>query len=300
MWLRHHGGVLVAVVDVGSNTVRLHVARGGEAVHGARELLGLGESVERFGSIPEAKLSEVSACVTEYIAEAHRLGAERIEVLVTSPGRQAANSVELLERLRVAAQVPVRVLSAMDEARLSFLGATAATQTPSRKLVAVCDVGGGSAQISVGTPRGGPAWAHSLDIGSTRLTSRCLQDDPPGIAALEAARAEVDRYLDGVVPPLPKIALAVGGSARALRKVVGSPLLGRAEMSAAADLVASVASPEIAARFDIAPARARTLPAGVLILAAVTERLGVPLRVVPGGIREGAVIELEAASRAAA
>ena len=300
MWLRHHGSVLVGVVDVGSNTVRLHVARGGEAVHGARELLGLGESVERLGSIPEPKLTEVSVCVAEYVAEAHRLGAERVEVLVTSPGRQAANGAELLERLQAAAQVPVRLLSAMDEARLAFLGATAATRTPARKLVAVCDVGGGSTQISVGTPRGGPEWAHSVDVGSMRLTSRCLQDDPPGVAALDAARAEVGRYLEDVVPPLPKTALAVGGSARALRKIVGSPLLGFAEMSAAADLLASVATAEITARFDIAPARARTLPAGVVILAAVSERLGVPLRVVPGGIREGAVIELETASRAAA
>jgi len=292
--------MVVGIIDVGSNTVRLHVSRGGEASHGARELLGLGESVERFGSVPEAKLTAVAACVTEYVAEARRRGAERVEVLVTSPGRQADNAAELLERLRIAARVPVRLLSAMDEARLAFLGATAGTHTPPRKLVAVCDVGGGSAQISVGTSRGGPAWAHSLEIGSMRLTSRCLQDDPPGPDAVDAARAEVARYFHGVVPPLPKFALAVGGSARALRKIVGSPLLGPTELSAATDLLATISAREVAERFDIAPGRARTLPAGALILGAVAERLSVALRVVPGGIREGAVIELQAASRAAA
>ena len=59
MWWRHHGNVPTGVVDVGSNTVRLHVAHDGETVFGERALLGLGEAVERYGAIPEPKLAEV-------------------------------------------------------------------------------------------------------------------------------------------------------------------------------------------------------------------------------------------------
>src|SRR5262249_60936394 len=110
---------------------------------------------------------------------------------------------------------PARVLAAPEEGRLGFLGATGRTRGASKRLVAVVDVGGGSAQIVVGTRRSGPAWARSLDIGSMRLTSRMGFSDPPGAEALAAARGEVQWLLQGVVPPLPQSAIAIGGSARA-------------------------------------------------------------------------------------
>ena len=71
------------------------------------------------------------------------------------------------------------------------------------------DVGGGSAQVAVGTRREGVAWVRSIDIGSMRLTSRFLDDDPPGDAALARARDMVHALLDGFVPPLPQTALAM-------------------------------------------------------------------------------------------
>jgi exopolyphosphatase/guanosine-5'-triphosphate,3'-diphosphate pyrophosphatase len=292
MWPRHHGGVQVGVVDVGSNSVRLHVARDGDAVYGIKTMLGLGESVERYGSIPEEKLAEVCACVAAYVAAARGRGAEQIEVLVTSPGRHAANGDELLERLEEAARVPVRLLSSVDEGTLAFLGAVQHTRGASRKLVAVCDVGGGSAQIAVGTRQDGPAWVRSIDLGSMRLTSRLLQGEPPGSHAIARARAEVAGYLEGVVPPLPRTALAVGGSARALRGIVGGSRLDTDGLAAAIEVLAHAPVAEIARGYGIDPARARTLAGGAIILQAIHERLGVPLRVARGGVREGAAFEL--------
>src|ERR1700761_7895097 len=115
MWLRHHAAVRVGVIDVGSNTVRLHVADEGEALFGRKAMLGLGESIERYGRIPGAKLDEVAETVADYVAEARRCGAEQIEVLVTSPGRQAANGEELIAYLREASGVPVQLLTAAEE-----------------------------------------------------------------------------------------------------------------------------------------------------------------------------------------
>src|SRR5580693_8774007 len=99
MWPRHHGTVPVAVIDVGSNTARLHVARGEQAIYGERAMLRLGESIEQSGGIPEEKLLETVACVAGLARQARLHGAERVEVLVTSPGRQAANGSELIARL---------------------------------------------------------------------------------------------------------------------------------------------------------------------------------------------------------
>jgi exopolyphosphatase/guanosine-5'-triphosphate,3'-diphosphate pyrophosphatase len=291
MWGRHHPDMPVGVVDVGSNTVRLLVSHEGRSVLTRRAMLRLGAEVERHGSIGEEKLAEVSGTVGSFVAAARSIGVDRIEVLVTSPGRQAANADELVERLAVASRVPVRVLSAADEGRLAFFGALSAARGGGRKTVAVCDVGGGSAQVVVGTRRDGPAWVRSIDLGSMRLTSRLLPGDPPGAEAVAEARAEVDRYLEGFTPPLPQTALAVGGSARAVGGVVG-PKLGRSELEEAVELLAKTPSDEIVDRYGVDPDRVRTLAAGAVILSAIHERLGVPLRTVRGGVREGAILEL--------
>jgi len=299
MWWRHHEQVPVGVVDVGSNTVRLEVARGSRTLHSEKVMLRLGESIERTGSIPEKKLAECAALVEAYSAEALRHGATRIEVLVTSPGRQAANGAELLERLASVAYGPVRLLSAEDEGRLAFAGAAELARFRGQPVLAVCDVGGGSAQIAVGTKREGATWVRSIDIGSMRLTARLLSDDPPGEAAVADARSDVDRLLADISPPAAEAALAIGGSARALRRIVGAEL--DAELLAeACALLATTPADEVVRRYGVDPARVRTLAAGAVILSAIRDLLGIPLQVVRGGVREGAVLDLESGSRAAA
>lgn len=281
----------VGVIDVGSNTVRLHVGTG-EAMHREKVMVRLGDAIERTGSIPPEKLDETSRLIKRFVRDARKLGVESLEVLVTSPGRQAANGAELIARLEAsAAGVPVRLLSAQEEGRLAFLGAVVGTRGPSRRLVAVCDVGGGSSQVAVGTRRDGLAWVRSVNIGSMRLTSRLLDDDPPGDAAIARARNETDRLLTGFVPPAPETALAVGGSARALRSIVGN-VLGPDELDEVAGILARTPASDIMELYGIEPERVRTLAAGAVILGALQERLHVPLRVVRGGVREGAVLEL--------
>jgi exopolyphosphatase/guanosine-5'-triphosphate,3'-diphosphate pyrophosphatase len=284
--------MLVGVIDVGSNTVRLNVSDDGAEVHREKVMLRLGDAIERTGSIPEAKLEEASTLIERFVDDARGLGVEQLEVFVTSPGRQAANGSEFLSRIETAAPgVPVRLLSAQEEGRLGFLGAIAGTRGPARRLVAVCDVGGGSSQVAVGTRRDGLAWVRSIDLGSMRLTSRLLDEDPPGDAAVDRARAEVDRLLEGFLPPAPETALAVGGSARALRSIVGN-VLGPDELDEVTGILARTPSADITALYGIEVERVRTLAAGAIILAALQERLHVPLRVVRGGLREGAAIEL--------
>jgi exopolyphosphatase/guanosine-5'-triphosphate,3'-diphosphate pyrophosphatase len=298
LWHRHDGAMLVGVIDVGSNTVRLVVSRERETLLQRRALVRLGDGIERTGSISEPKLVETAHAVSEFARLARKQGAERIEVLVTSPGRQAENGAELLKRLTAASRAPVRLLSGEEEGRLGFLGAVERADMEPQKIVAVCDVGGGSAQITVGTRETGAAWTRSIDIGSMRLTSRLLPVDPPGDAAVLLAQAEVARYLEDIMPPLPQIALAVGGSARALRGLVGA-VLGPEELEKSIEVLAHTPTSKLIGHHDLNPARVHTLTAGAIILAAIQERLGIPLRVARGGIREGAAFELRAELAAA-
>jgi exopolyphosphatase/guanosine-5'-triphosphate,3'-diphosphate pyrophosphatase len=285
--------VPVGVVDVGSNTVRLLVSENGRTVLSERAMLRLGADIERHGEIPEQKLAETASVVAGFVADARAAGVEAIEVLIASPGRQAANGDELAERLQRASACRTRILSSVEEGRLAFVGALSCARITGWRTVAVVDVGGGSAQVVVGSRKTGPTWSRSIDLGSQRLTSRLLAQDPPGDAAIAAARNEVESYLEGFDPPLPRTTLAVGGSARALKRMVGSRI-GAAELEDALEQLATTPTADLARRYGIGEERARTLPAGAAIFASIRQRLGTPLKVQRGGLREGALLTLAA------
>jgi exopolyphosphatase/guanosine-5'-triphosphate,3'-diphosphate pyrophosphatase len=283
--------VPVGVIDVGSNTVRVKVARDGEEVVSVREMLRLGAEVEKYGRISEAKLAETVEVVRRYADLARAEGARELEVLITSPGRQAENGAELLEALRDAGRCGARILTSVEEGVLAFNGALSVAAPPAGRLVAVVDVGGGSAQVVVGSRRQGAVWARSIDIGSQRLTSRLLGGDPPGLEALAAARAEVERYLEDFDAPAPRTTLAVGGSARAIKRLAGSRL-GADELERVAELLGTTSSADLIGKHGVDPDRVRTMAAGTLILSELQRRLGTPLKVVRAGLREGALLEL--------
>ena len=291
----------VGVIDVGSNSVRLLVAtlqqRELIRLREERERIGLGDDVERFGAIYPEKLARTTAAARKYASIARQLGVERLEVLVTAPGRQSANANELVRELAEAAGVSVRVLSAEEEGRLAYEGAAGALgQLP--VTLAVCDVGGGSTEAVVGVRDRGPVWFRSFDIGAVRLTRRCFDTDPPTLIALDEARDAVAAALTGAVPPLCERSLATGGTPRALRRIAGE-MLGTDELDAVLQIVTAAPARAVAERFGIDRRRARLLPAGVLILAAVQRRLVVPIEVSSAGLREGAVLGLLSEAAAA-
>jgi exopolyphosphatase/guanosine-5'-triphosphate,3'-diphosphate pyrophosphatase len=299
VWHRHHVDVPVGVVDVGSNTVRLLVAENGRTVLSERAMLRLGADIEAHGKIPEEKLVQTAAVVGGLVEKARGAGVGAIEVMIASPGRQAANGAELAVRLQRAAGCRARILSSVEEGQLAFVGALSCARITGWRTVAVVDVGGGSAQVVVGSRKAGPVWSRSIDLGSQRLTSRLLSEDPPGIAGIEQARAEVEGYLDGFDPPLPRTTLAVGGSARALKRLLGGRI-GAAELDDALDRLATTPTAVLAGQYGIGEERARTLPAGAVIFSALQKRLATPLKVQRGGLREGALLTLAAEQSIAA
>jgi exopolyphosphatase/guanosine-5'-triphosphate,3'-diphosphate pyrophosphatase len=294
-------GVRVGIVDVGANTVRLLVAglEDGEllSLREERVQLGLGEEIERNGDIGPKKLAATAEAVAEHVRRARKLGASAIDVLVTSPGRQAANGSELVREVAEAAEAPTRVLTPEEESELAWIGALGATRDPSAT-VAVCDVGGGSAQIAVGTGTGELEWARSTDIGSLRLTRRAFRSDPPDAEDVARAANIVATAFADVEPPRPVGALAIGGTARALRKVVGETLDNETLLLAVRKL--SKHSSKIAKDYGVVDARARTMTAGALIFLEIQRRLDTALEVGRAGLREGAARELLAEAEAAA
>ncbi len=184
-------GMRVGVIDVGSNTVRLLVASADDdtvaAIREERAYLGLGAELLVHGRVRRRKLDEVAEVTRAYAQIARRLGVRELEVVVTAPGRQG-DPGRLLERIGLATAAEVRVVSAEEEGRLAFAGAVSRTD-PGDGIVAVCDVGGGSTEVVVGTRLIGPAWVRSVDVGSLRLTAADAAQRPPDSRPRSSTRA---------------------------------------------------------------------------------------------------------------
>jgi exopolyphosphatase/guanosine-5'-triphosphate,3'-diphosphate pyrophosphatase len=182
------------------------------------------------------------------------------------------------------------VLSGDDEARLSFIGATRTLGTPFEGEVCVIDVGGGSTELVVGTVAGGVTWAESFRIGSGFLGDNYLHSDPPSVQELEAVRLHVAGFFEGLDLPRPQHAIATGGSASSLRKVVGAEVE-HETLERAIRILSTTEIGEVARRFELDPERVRLLPAGCLIFEDISDRLEMPLTIGKGGLREGVILD---------
>ena len=290
----------IGIIDIGSNTARLLVA----SVDGVcidrldeqRAYLGLGRAIERTGTLPQRKLAETAALAAEYAERATSYDVDVLDVIVTAPGRQSQNGDELVQSLRSATGAWVRVLTCDEEGRYAYEGA-AVMLDHEPKVLAVCDIGGGSTEVAVGLRDLGPVFLRSFDIGSMRLTSRFF-DGRPTATDVKAARDFARGRLLELEAPAPTVALATGGTAGALRKIAGR----RLDADLLEDVIAALSSRtpgRIAAVYGLERSRARTILAGALILSEVQRRLGVPFEVARGGLREGAALALARVAQAA-
>jgi exopolyphosphatase/guanosine-5'-triphosphate,3'-diphosphate pyrophosphatase len=295
--------VRVAVIDVGSNSVRLLVAAvesSGEVRRLEREraYLRLGDDAFRLGRIGRRKLDALAETAELYARRARAARVERVETFVTAPGRQASNADELVERVADATAAPVVVLRAEDEGRLAWEGAVASlSHVPGR--VAVVDLGGGSCEVAVGTRQTGPTWVQSRDAGALRVTRAFLPSSRPSKQDLAAAREGVAELLGGLDPPAADEAFAVGGTARAVAKLIG-PRFGAGGLDRLATQIIREGAAATTAGLDVSEERISTLLGGTLVLAYVARRLDAKLEVARGGLREGAALALARATSIAA
>jgi exopolyphosphatase / guanosine-5'-triphosphate,3'-diphosphate pyrophosphatase len=283
--------MVCACVDIGTNTTRVLV---GEAVPGGlteilqqRVFTRIGKGMNPGAEIPREKIEEVARVVAEQVALARSVGADHVRVVATAAIRGAVNRDEFL----AAMEIDVEILDGDEEARLAFLGATRTYPQELPGLVGVVDVGGGSTEIAVGTVAHGVQWCASFRVGSGFLADYYLHSDPPSAAELRAVREHAVGVFEGLDVPRPDLAVAVGGSAASLRSLVGAVLepetLVHALRVLSGDTIASVAE-----TYSLDPERVRLLPAGILILDAASHRLGKPLLIGRGGLREGVLLDM--------
>jgi exopolyphosphatase/guanosine-5'-triphosphate,3'-diphosphate pyrophosphatase len=289
--------VAYACVDIGSNTTRLLVAEVEDGrlreLSTQRAFTRIGKGLKRGKAIPADKIEALADVVERQVQTARAAGAREVLIVATAALRDAGNREEVCAAVEARAGAPVRVLSGEEEARLSFLGATKTLGVPVPGEVCAIDVGGGSTEVVVGTVRDGVSWSESFRIGSGFLADSYLRSDPPSASELEAVRSHVAGFFEGLELPQIDRAVAVGGSASSLRRVVGAEVA-HDTLERSIVIVASASRAEVAERFELDPERVRVLPGGILIFEALSDKLGMPLTVGKGGLREGVVLDLVA------
>ena len=287
--------MLCAAIDIGSNTTRVLVA---EPIDGQlkkvmeqRAYTRISKAVDADGAINAEKIAEVGELVATQVRLARELGAVEIRAVATAAVREATNGAEVAAAISAAAGVEVEVLSGEEEGRLAFIGATKSLGHPVEGPIGVVDIGGGSTEVILGTVTEGVDKVHSWRIGSGVLADELITSDPPSAAEIRRVRDHIEDFFDGVEIPHPAQAVAVGGSATSLRRLVGAVLeyetLERSIRVLSADPAA-----EVAKRFELDPRRVKILTTGVLLLEKVSELLGQPLQIGKGGLREGIILDL--------
>jgi exopolyphosphatase/guanosine-5'-triphosphate,3'-diphosphate pyrophosphatase len=252
--------LICACIDIGSNTTRLLVADAGDGA--LRELVTqraftrIGKSMSGGGRIPQEKIAETAEVVRTQVAVANELGSEQIVAVATAAIRNAPNRDELVHAVEEAGGTELSVLTGEEEARLSFVGATRTLLRPVDGTVAVIDVGGGSSEIAIGEPDGRMEWSESFRIGSGFLADSYLRSDPPSVDELEKVRRHIAGTFEGLEPPPAQHAVAVGGTATSLRRLVGADTdrRGRAPLRARHRACTAAAGRHPRAGGDLGPA----------------------------------------------
>ena len=205
-----------AVVDLGSNSVRLVVfeglGRNPVAVFNEKAVLRLGRGLEASGRLNEEAVVQALQVMQRYNAIARAMGADPFEVLATAAVRDASNGPDFVAELQTRMPgVPIRILSGEQEA--DFAAAGTICGIPGADGV-LADIGGGSLEV-VRLARGRRFEAQTLKLGVIRLADRAKQDVERARLLAEQDLATVPWLATAAAPDL----YAVGGAWRALARM---------------------------------------------------------------------------------
>ena len=276
----------IAVVDVGSNSVRLFLCDGIDASGPSGErtttVVGLRRGAAADGTLAEDALARLDGCLAEYAGPTARFAPDRIVAVGTSAVRDAPNRDRVGAILHDRLGAALTVLDGEQEAMCSFAGARLGA--PGAGEIMVVDIGGASTELVRGGPQG-PAGAVSLQLGAVRQTERHLASDPPAAGELAALRGEAGELVRGALERIggPAAAVGVAGTITTLAAIdlgaydperVHGHRLARETVGR---ITGDLARLPVARRREVPglePARAGVIVAGAIIALAVLEEAG--------------------------
>jgi exopolyphosphatase/guanosine-5'-triphosphate,3'-diphosphate pyrophosphatase len=296
-----HGDVRAprfAVIDVGTNSIKLHVGErrpggGWLRVVDRAAMTRLGEGLDRGGEIIPAALERSIAAITDMAAEARSEGAAEIAAVGTAGLRAAANRDAVVAAIAERTGVVIEVISGEEEARLAFIAVEEGIGVGAGSL-AVFDTGGGSTQLTFG--HGGQVDERfSLDVGAVGLTRRF------GLEGEVAPQVLADAMADG--HPRPDVLVGMGGAIGNIAAVmhglvtfdpdvVQGTVLEVAEIDRQIEVYRSLDADARRSIVGLQPERAVVILAGACVVRTVMSKLQrTTLTVSDRGLRHGLLSE---------
>ena len=262
-----------AVIDVGSNSVRLMFVADGKVLYKALNTTRLGEGLASSSVLKEEAIIRSVNAVVDFYDRAIAEGAEKVYAFATAAVRSATNGQAFVDGVFALRPLRVEVISGEEEAEIGILGALGNLDG------GVIDVGGASTEIVI-KEQGELIFKKSVNIGVVRLKDKCgrAQD-----ALMQTAREAAKEY-DGF--PAVTNLYAIGGTATTLaalalglqtydsQKVTGAVLTAQT-MQDMADKLSAMSVEEIAALPCMPKGRADVLSGGAVLLATLMQELGV-------------------------
>jgi exopolyphosphatase / guanosine-5'-triphosphate,3'-diphosphate pyrophosphatase len=212
-----------ASIDIGTNTVLLaicDISESGELypVIDLQELPRLGQYVDRNRTISDTSLDRVLLTLNRYIERCKQLNVHEIITTGTSALRDAGNREDVIRKISESTGLTVKILTGLEEAECTYLGAISGLIPAKNKLIGVLDIGGGSTEFSVGSGSK-IKYNTSLDIGCVRLTERYFRTFPPSEDDLTRARQTVEDVLRIAELPKPGRLIGVAGTITTLAAI---------------------------------------------------------------------------------
>ena len=262
-----------AVIDIGSNSVRLMFVADGKVLYKRLNTTRLGEGLAQSSVLKKEAIERSANAVAAFYGQAVEEGAEGVFAFATAAVRSAKNGGEFVAAVRALCPLQVDVIAGEVEAEIGILGALGNSDG------AVIDVGGASTELVV-KQSNELVYKKSVDIGVVRLKDSCGREKS---ALVAAAKAAAQQY--GKTPKLTCVH-AIGGTATTLaawklgltaydsEKITGTQI-GQGEMAAMAEDLLSKSVEEIAAFPCMPTGRADVLAGGAVLLATMMKALGI-------------------------
>lgn len=276
----------VAVIGIGSNSVRMLIARleGGAGYRIRRDRAGtrLFAGLDEQKRLSQASMDSTIASVAAMAESARAEGVDELRLFATSATRDAANQAEFAARLRQEAGLTLEICSGEEEAALSFLGAT------SGGYCGVLDIGGGSTELITGQGRE-IRCAFSCQMGAVRLFNRLPIRSHADLPAVEAVATEIlnEQLRQHPSLTLPERWIGTGGTFTTLaamvrgvhwtdRTYMHGAVLPLTEVQRFARLLADMPLEQRLTIPGLQPHRADIVVHGICILSAAMQRLQTP------------------------
>lgn len=261
----------IAVIDIGSNSVRLMMADG-KVLYKALDTTRLGEGLASSPRLKAEAIERTAAAVANFYARALTEGAVSVHAFATAAVRSAENGASFVARVKELCGLDVEVVSGEEEAEIGILGALGNGDG------GIIDAGGASTEIIV-RKGGNILYEKSVNIGVVRLKDMCGREKESLEKAALAASEEYGKVPNGV--PM----YAIGGTATTLAAVqlgmkeydpaqITGTVISKEQMHMLADKLVGLTVEEIAALPGVPRKRADVLGGGAVLLSVIMDRLG--------------------------